>query len=92
MRKLGFLMLIIVSGCTTLGNWADGSMAWADRTMPTYDDWFGDDEPQQSGYTQRPPVPVPPVNSVETSRSQPPMSREQEIYYDNSERGHSFER
>jgi hypothetical protein len=62
-------------------------MDWANRTMPTYDDWFGD-EPPPPQYTQQTPVPVPPVQAQQTA---PTLNTEQEIYYDNSERGYSFE-
>ena len=90
MRKLGFLTLIILSGCTTISNWKDSSMAWADRTMPTYESLFGEEQPQPAAqdFTQRPPVPVVPV---ETQQTAPTLSSQQEVYYDNSERGYSFE-
>lgn len=94
MRKLGLLILLVsVSGCQTISNWTHSTMAWADRTMPTYDDVFGDgkkDELADQNVTQRTPVPVEPVQATNTTPSQPTLNTQQEMYYDNSERGHSF--
>lgn len=87
MRAFACLSLLLLTSCTTLGNWAEGSMDWADRTMPTYDDWFGDAPPPQPQYTQQTPAPVPPV---QTQQNPPTLSTQQEVYYDNSVRGHSF--
>lgn len=85
MRKLALLFIILLPACTTIGKWTDDTMDWADRTFPTYDDWFGDDKPKASeqGLVQRQAFPPEPVEAQ-------PMSRQQEVYYDNSQRGHSF--
>jgi hypothetical protein len=85
MKKLILLFILLLPACTTIGKWTDGTMAWADRTFPTYDDWFGDERPApvQQGQVQRQPFPPEPVESQ-------PISRQQEVYYDDSQRGHSF--
>ena len=92
MRQVSLLILLVsLSACETLGRWTDNSMAWADRTMPTYNDWFGEKPaPVQQNYTQRPPVPVVPVETTNTVPVVQPMNAQPEVYYDNSERGHSF--
>lgn len=83
MRKLALLLIILLPACTTIGRWTDDSMAWADRTFPTYDDWFGDEKPVEQEQVQRQAFPPEPVYAQ-------PMSRQQEVYYDFSERGHNF--
>jgi len=88
MRRFALMLIFLLpTACSTLGGWADDSMAWADRTMPTYDDWFGDEKPPQT-YTQRPAYPAA---EVETQPTIPVLSTQQEMYYDDSERGYSFE-
>ena len=89
MQKLALIIVMVtMSGCSTMGGWASSSMDWADRTFPTYDDLFGDVDPNagtEVGVVQRQAYPAPKVEARE-------MSRQQEVYYDNSERGYSFEK
>lgn len=99
MNRLALLLLVslTVTGCSTLGKWASDSMDWADRTMPTYDDLFGDEATapqshQQSTYDYQQPQSQQQHGYPPAQVESQPMIAQQEIYYDNSERGHSFGR